>query len=347
MNGLIILDGPDGSGKTTLAREIVHQTGGHYMHLTYRFKEKMFTYHLANLHRAIKLSATKVVVVDRLWMSELCYANAYRGGSKWPLAYRMLERLILKHAALEVVCLPKDIHRHLDEFQGLRKHREEMFTDIGPVVIEYHKLWDKVRDWPHIRRYDLHEWSLGRVADYATDILQQLQEWRDEQHPMALDPSNYNLCGHLSPAEFLFVGNSRHQRKEAWYPFVHYGTGSLNLAVVLDQLGIEEHRCMWTSYLVDPAATEDLIPKYDLQPIVFGRDEYETWMNAHGGMGKMHKVPRQWNGGTDVLTMTLLNDARQMWSPDHRASEPSAVRTLNCEIGGFFFRKMAYGRSIT
>lgn len=346
MNGLIILDGPDGSGKTTLAKEIVRQTDGHYMHLTYRFKEKMFTYHLANLHRAVKLSQTKVVVIDRLWMSELCYANAYRGGSKWPLAYRMLERIILKHAGLEVVCLPKDITRHLRDFHDLYTTRQEMYKDIGPVCIEYHKLWDKVKDWPHVRRYDFHEWELGRVHEYAAQIIQQQQEWQSEQFPAALDHTNYNVCGHLSPAEFLFMGGSCNQRKEAWYPFVHYGSGSLHLASVLDQLGIEEHRIMWTSYRVSPDITKALIPVYDLQPLVLNKADYNQWMNDYGGMDKMHSVARQWNGGTKVLTMTLLNDAREIRDPDsdYRSKQ---LKALKCDLGGFLLRKETYGRSIT
>ena len=312
MRGLIILDGPDGSGKTTLAKEIVRQTGGRYMHLTYRFKEKMFTYHLAALHRAVKLSQTQMVVIDRLWMSELAYANAYRNGSKWPLMYRMLERIILKHAGLEVLCLPNDLSRQLDEYKALKASREEMYHDIAPVCIEYHKLWDKVKTWPHMRRYDRHEWAIERVEDYANQLIVEQQAWQNDQIDLALDPHNYNLCGHISPAQYLLVGANR----KGWYPYVDYSPVSVHVAQVLDTLRIEEHQVMWTSYAASNFEADALIPTYDLLPFTLGQNEYVTWINAYGGMSAMHKIPPNTRGMTQLLTMSYLNNVRQVIKPE-------------------------------
>ena len=39
---IIVLEGPDGSGKTTLARHLVELLGAEYLHLTYRWPTKMF-----------------------------------------------------------------------------------------------------------------------------------------------------------------------------------------------------------------------------------------------------------------------------------------------------------------
>ena len=68
MKGLIVIDGCDGTGKTTLAEAICKRYDGVYIHNTYRWPQKMPLYHTAALHRALKIARTKLVVIDRLWM---------------------------------------------------------------------------------------------------------------------------------------------------------------------------------------------------------------------------------------------------------------------------------------
>lgn len=345
MRGLIILDGPDGAGKTSLAREIVRQTGGVYMHQTYRWKDRMFTYHLAALHRAIKLSETRFVVIDRLWMSEVCYANAYRGGSTWPLAYRFLERLILKHAALEVVCLPENLRDHLRDYETLKNERDEMYSDISPVCIEYHKLWDKVKDWPHVRRYcvQMAKKIPDFTKDYAAVLIQDQQEWREAQLPWILDVNCRNITGHIDPAKYVFVGGDNPaQRGEDWYPFVDYGAASVHLARVMENLGILEHEVMMTCYNTSPEELNRLVPAYDLKPYVFGNTTFYKWMDDNGGMEKMRNVPGR---SHKVLTMTYLNDARTVVDP-HYDLHRNASKILECDLGSELLRKKAYGRTL-
>lgn len=344
MRGLIILDGPDGAGKTSLAREIVRQTGGVYMHQTYRWKDRMFTYHLAALHRAIKLSETRFVVIDRLWMSEVCYANAYRGGSTWPLAYRFLERLILKHAALEVVCLPENLRDHLRDYETLKNERDEMYSDISPVCIEYHKLWDKVKDWPHVRRYcvQMAKATPGFMEDYAATLIQDQQDWREEQLPWILEASRYNITGHISPAKYVFVGGANHASRENWYPFVEYGGACAHLARVLEELNIPEHEIMMTCYDVSKEELGRLVPEYDLKPYVFGTTTFYRWVDDNGGMDKMRVCPIKRH---KVLTMTYLNDARSIADP-HYDFTKTRGRQLKCDLGGEILRQQAYGRTV-
>ena len=75
MKGIIVIDGCDGTGKTTLAEAICRRYDGVYIHNTYRWPTKMPLYHTAALHRALKLAKTRLVVIDRLWMSEAIYAE--------------------------------------------------------------------------------------------------------------------------------------------------------------------------------------------------------------------------------------------------------------------------------
>lgn len=339
MKGLIILDGPDCAGKTTLAKEIIRQTGGKYVHLTYRFKDRMFAYHLANLHRAVKESNDHLVVIDRLWMSELCYANAYRGGSKWPYMYSMLEQIILKHAGLEILCLPKDLEAHLGLFKRIKEQREEMYSSISNVTLEYHKLADKIKDWPHVVRYDMFDVSPGELPVHVQSLLGRLQALRESQPEWILDPSNYNITGSLDAAKYIFVGEKTNPNKRHgnWYPFVDYQGSSLHLHKMLCELGVQPHEVMFTNYLQSPDELNKLIPMYDLHPFVFSRDAFGKWMNDHGGMAKMRK---QANGLT-ISTLGHLNNARQFFHPAYDLRFLRG-RSLKVDLGFHILSKESY-----
>ena len=127
MKGLIIVDGCDGTGKTTLAQAICNRYNGVYMHNTYRWKDKMYLYHTAALHRALKLSKTRLVVIDRLWMSEAIYAEVYRGGSPWPHMGRMIDRIVRKHAGMYIIGLSPQGHK--ERFDQLKAERETRETN--------------------------------------------------------------------------------------------------------------------------------------------------------------------------------------------------------------------------
>ena len=77
-HGIIVLDGPDGAGKTTLAKYLQGHYGAKYIDMTYRWKKNQFEYHTAAIHHAIQLSQKQLVVIDRWWMSENIYADVYR-----------------------------------------------------------------------------------------------------------------------------------------------------------------------------------------------------------------------------------------------------------------------------
>jgi hypothetical protein len=277
-------------------------------------------------------------------MSEICYAAAYRGGSTWPLAYRFFERLILKHAALEVVCLPENLRDHLNEYEDLKKTREEMYSDISPVCVEYHKLWDKVKDWPHVRRYcvQLAKKDLDFTKDFAAVLIQDQQEWQEEQLPWILEPECYNITGHISPAKYIFVGGKNHAERDDWYPFVDYGGASLHFTQILEKLGIPEHEIMMTCYTESPAELNRIVPAFEIKPYVLGSDIFYKWMDDNGGMDKMRMIPGK---AHKVLTMTYLNDARTVTDPLYDLVRNSG-RTLECDLGCDLLRVRAYGRTI-
>ena len=137
---IIILDGPDGTGKTTLAKMLQKKLKADYLHLTYRWKEKIFDYHTAAIRFAARKN--KPIILDRWWPSEAIYAKGYRGGSDWPLQGRMCDRIARKFGAVYVYCLPESVQAAVIHHAELKAKREEMYDDIAVVADLYLKLWN-------------------------------------------------------------------------------------------------------------------------------------------------------------------------------------------------------------
>lgn len=158
-NPIIIIEGPDGAGKTSLANELQRMLGARYLHLTYRWKEKMDVYHTAALRYAARLAKTQPVIIDRWWPSEIAYANVYRGGSKFERSVRRLDTFAYNIKAFYVICLPCDRERYVEHFNVLKGQREEMFnTNMEKVFDEYLALWRySFNNRANAFRYDLFE----------------------------------------------------------------------------------------------------------------------------------------------------------------------------------------------
>lgn len=236
----------------------------------------MDQYHTAAVHYASRFLDKQPVVIDRLWMSELCYANAYRGGSNWPLMGRFLDRVILKHGGIYVYCLPENPRDHLCAYEALKATRPEMYNDILPVVIEYHKLWEKVKEWPHVHRYDWFkhtESGENSIQTFAAKIYEAASHRCEVQWKPGLSFQQRNFCGHLDSAEFLLVGDRTNPKKRRgnWYPFVDYSGSSLHLTKILEKLNVPEHKLAWTNYNNDDGDVfHQLVTIYSLQVLFLG-----------------------------------------------------------------------------
>lgn len=127
MYPIFVFEGPDGAGKTSLAEELKKYVGARYIHLTYRWTDKMNLYHAAAIRYAARLAETQPVIIDRWWPSEIIYAEAYRGGSSFIKHYFMLEHIATQLGVTYVWCQPEDRERYLAHYDVLRNTRDEMY----------------------------------------------------------------------------------------------------------------------------------------------------------------------------------------------------------------------------
>jgi thymidylate kinase len=112
---IIILEGPDGAGKSTLAeklRAIISKSTASMVHMVKHGpysglnSEQLCKLYFRAMSPALTFDDT--LIMDRSWLSEPIYADAYRGGNSrvdMPRR-RMLERIALARGAVVVLCQP-------------------------------------------------------------------------------------------------------------------------------------------------------------------------------------------------------------------------------------------------
>jgi thymidylate kinase len=109
MSRLIILEGADGSGKTTLALDVATRFGANYVH--HGPYPGLTGDALARRYAVSALPAVldeSLVVMDRCWISEMPYGLAFRGGADrlGETRIRTLERLVGLADVKVYLCLP-------------------------------------------------------------------------------------------------------------------------------------------------------------------------------------------------------------------------------------------------
>lgn len=255
MPGLLIIDGADGTHKSTLARKFAEQAGGgEILHMTYRWKHPpgkrhptMYHYHTGSIHYSVKKSNRTLAILDRSWATEEVYAGVYRSGTLWPMAGRMIDRVVQKHAGVYVYCVsdPEEAARNHAE---LSKQREEMYTDrMDNVASGFIRIADRMKHRQDVFVYRTE--TDGRYQDeFVQTVLECLKWHRDYQYAPALDPSRFNVLGHSVAAKVLFVGDVTNPKlKRIDWPFYDHGNSSLFMSEALDMIGFDESSAMWTN----------------------------------------------------------------------------------------------------
>lgn len=100
---IIIIEGPDGSGKTTLAKKLSKQTGYPLVHRSAPKSDDEKTAMKEMYLRCIREGAD--AIFDRCWYSEMVYGPIMRDASviSYPNMYA-LEKRLTDHGALIIYC---------------------------------------------------------------------------------------------------------------------------------------------------------------------------------------------------------------------------------------------------
>lgn len=264
MYPIYVLEGPDGSGKTTLGKELAHRHQAHYMHLTYRWPKRMFTYHTAALERAIKIAQTRPVVIDRWWPSINIYDLAFRGKLTFEMAGRMLDRAGLANGIVYVVCLPSDHDKHLAMFDERKAKGQEMYDSVVEVIDAYTEWYNvQMAGREDVIRYDwmtdgqdLNEFCL-KMYRRSLQINNRIPHWFWQNRQYAGNVWRGN------PTVMIVGERSNPKGRHAVWPFFEHGLSSLWLTEALQEAGIEEYDIVWANAIniegwTQPAALKQL-----------------------------------------------------------------------------------------
>jgi hypothetical protein len=126
-NPIVILDGPDCAGKSTLAQAIQRLTGAAVLHQTYKPEWHILDYHLCTTAAAGFLAGHRWVVLDRLWKSEWVYHSVFRSHAETDYCMRSVIQVLGELTVINVDCLPHDRKQYLDHFNSVRTQRQEMY----------------------------------------------------------------------------------------------------------------------------------------------------------------------------------------------------------------------------
>jgi hypothetical protein len=275
--GIIITEGADATGKTTLQNYFVEHYNAIPMHLTYNklVANRMFDYQTEEMLKAIEFSRDSLVVVDRHWLSERIYAKVFRGGSPWPLMGRMMDRVWRKHAAVYVLCMPADtdvaVKRHHDNIDPAHPYPEDKYRLL---LKEYQNFYND-----NFRRHDVIPYYIesdgANLERYCDRVVTRLMYNRQLQYTSALDPDEHNILGHLASAKYVFIGDKVNTKNVFAWPFYEYQRHSLFFAQCLEDLNIDDREFMFTNVLKENGKVSwhfsNLVKDKGLWPIALGQ----------------------------------------------------------------------------
>lgn len=141
---IIVIEGPDGSGKTTLANKIAQQTKYPIIHMTQPKSEEERDNMFADYANIIRTH--KNLILDRCWYSEMVYGPIKRDRSaiSYPNMFSLEEMLAKQGAMIIYATGPKSVL-----WQRCCKRGEDYITSretFNSICDEF----DKLMSVPHI-----------------------------------------------------------------------------------------------------------------------------------------------------------------------------------------------------
>jgi thymidylate kinase len=315
MQGVVILDGPDAAGKTTLANRLVEMNGqGSVHHLTYvkgaagMFRLNYMTYWTAMVHA----SRGSLVIIDRGWMSENIYASVYRGGSALRFDVRGLDRALMRMGAAYVICAPEP-KSAVERLAKAKAEREEMYEPDEralAVASRFRALYPQpqMKSAPVVAaqyddyvnaviqtmaktgpRWDFWGYDIdkceeaGGIDAVAQGVLRRV-EWHNSQLAPWLGHNGQrrNFVGNWQ-GDVLFVGDKTNPKKSrsGLWPFVDFGASSRTISIALHNIGFDERRGMWTNANDNDGHLDEILAhcKHIKHVVALGKEAAKTLLD--------------------------------------------------------------------
>ncbi|HEY1645456.1 MAG TPA: hypothetical protein VGF75_03655 [Candidatus Saccharimonadales bacterium] len=230
MGKVIILEGPDGGGKTTLAREL-EEEGWMYKHEGPPPPGRnQIDYYLRVLDDSLRQKEN--VVHDRLWLGERIYGRISRNNDTvGELGQKLFLRLHSSKAIQQFICLPG-----LDTATTNYSRKIKEKTDYLQSMDKFEKVYNDYLLWFHMngRAGDLYDYNTCTIGDVLN-------------YPFLDKPLPKGTVGNPR-ASFLFIGDKpNHEYVDVPFHTITGSSGYFNEAIRLagiteEQLAISNAR---------------------------------------------------------------------------------------------------------
>lgn len=285
MGQVIILEGPDGGGKSTLSGQLavafekngpVHKV--HHGPYPGASGEDLMGYYLDAMALA---HGNRTVIMDRSWISEPIYGKVYRNAESrlktWQV--RMLERVALGYNGMIVNCLPP-LEKCIDNYKA-RKGVEMLDNEdqLSRVYAGYCVYTSAV---PQLG-YDF------RLNGSDDDGVSYIMSMAESSH--FYGPNKGPGIGHFSPASVVLLGDTVNPNESVKFfdrdlPFVTIGANGCSywLTEQLEEFGIREDQLYWANVTRSDGAPLSYHWLFDLKPkaVIAMGHHAARWCNSFG-----------------------------------------------------------------
>lgn len=159
---IILIEGPDSTGKTSLYNAINNLTKAAYIHITKPKEDTEQAYldmYVNTLEAAKLIKATgQYVVLDRHLISNIIYDRIFENIVR---DNKDFIETMFKTIDCFVMSLPSNKEIYLKKFEEMKSTREELYKDMSSIYDAYYDLWNGVDNLTDAELDNLctdHEW---------------------------------------------------------------------------------------------------------------------------------------------------------------------------------------------
>lgn len=163
----ILLEGPDKTGKSTLARTLAELYKAEYFHFSYEKDNNTFNKQVSNVNSLLN-SEDKNIIIDRFLLSEYIYGNICRGFDRSKMGNDVtgieIDDYLLKFDMI-IFCLPHNYDRYMsfsnsntinDKFEyksaiGKEKEIFQAYQDLYMTLLHVDGIKEKIYRYDYFK----------------------------------------------------------------------------------------------------------------------------------------------------------------------------------------------------